>query len=183
MLIIGDVHGKIPIYNEIIERSDCSLQIGDMGFDYSQLSHSRDHRFIGGNHDNYSHRHPNMLDDYGVWRDIFYIRGAYSIDRSSRTPGFNWFYEEELNLADCYRAFELYIKERPRIIVTHAPPVTAVLAMGKRLIETTTTSLLQACFEAHEPSIWVFGHMHESWSDCINRTTFHCLKELETFEV
>jgi len=34
---IGDVHGRIPEYLDLIKDCEYSIQLGDMGFDYSLL--------------------------------------------------------------------------------------------------------------------------------------------------
>jgi hypothetical protein len=108
---IGDVHGRIPEYREIIKGCGYSIPLGDMGFDYSPL---RDidperHRFVPGNHENYrelirlerrdwklplcygSEYDLHDLHGYGTVRfaEMFvtYIRGGYSIDKHLRTPG------------------------------------------------------------------------------------------------
>lgn len=54
--VIGDVHGHLDSYVQVAEQARCSLQVGDMGFDYKGLDglDPELHRFIGGNHDNYT---------------------------------------------------------------------------------------------------------------------------------
>lgn len=182
MRIIGDVHGKIDDYLKIIGFTDCSLQLGDMGFDYSRIPESADHRFIRGNHDNYDSNHPNILSDYGIWRDIFYIRGAYSIDKIYRREGVDWFRNEELSYQDANDTFDFYEKVKPRIVVTHSAPMRIVGEMGFKPLKTFTQSLLDTCFEAHQPELWIFGHFHKSWVRDICGTRFRCLAELETFD-
>jgi hypothetical protein len=54
--IFGDVHGNIKSYVEIANQVPCSVQLGDMGFDYGKLADldPMRHVFVGGNHDNYT---------------------------------------------------------------------------------------------------------------------------------
>lgn len=93
--VVGDVHGKGDLYKKVVEKSNYSLQVGDMGFDYDFLSDidCNHHVFFGGNHDNYfssaefvqlksspifskehhwhDHRYPFLpphhLGDWGTW--------------------------------------------------------------------------------------------------------------------
>jgi hypothetical protein len=61
--VFGDVHGLITTYSQIANKSPCSIQLGDLGFDYEKmlsLDPSR-HVFIGGNHDNYELQ-PTSID-------------------------------------------------------------------------------------------------------------------------
>ena len=53
--IIGDVHQYYDSYFSLAEECEYSLQVGDMGFNYEPLKQldSNNHKFIGGNHDNY----------------------------------------------------------------------------------------------------------------------------------
>ena len=52
--IVGDVHGKFDGYINLIKDCEYSLQVGDMGFNYEQLSalNPSKHQFMGGNQDN-----------------------------------------------------------------------------------------------------------------------------------
>lgn len=58
-MIVGDVHGHYEEYLETIRLANYSLQLGDLGFDYTPLVRSKRwhpdrHKFLPGNHDNYS---------------------------------------------------------------------------------------------------------------------------------
>ena len=43
---------------------------------------------------------------------------------------------------------------------------------------TITGQILDTCFEAHQPKMWLFGHHHQDKTFQIGRTTFKCLDEL-----
>lgn len=65
-MIVGDVHGHYADYLETIELASYSLQLGDLGFNYEPLVKSgkwdpNKHKFLPGNHDNYS-----IKEIYGV---------------------------------------------------------------------------------------------------------------------
>ena len=57
---------------------------------------------MAGNHDNYDTipNYPHYLGDCGFHTlngtEFFYLRGAYSIDRDSRTIGVDWWAQEEI---------------------------------------------------------------------------------------
>lgn len=179
MRFIGDVHGKIEEYKELVEVE--SLQVGDMGFDYSDLDVSRDHRFVCGNHDNYHNLPPQALIGYGMWREIFYISGGYSVDKTHRREGRDWFAEEELSVLSLNNAIDYCLRTKPQTIVTHSAPSSIVEMMFDKVIQSRTKDALQSLFELFQPKLWVFGHFHTSWQEEVNGTKFICLDELEVY--
>lgn len=150
--VVGDVHGKGDIYKKVIEKSEHSLQVGDMGFDYDFLSDVDDscHVFFGGNHDNYysdskfgsTDRFPflpkNHLGDWGTWEipesspsndlsnKLFFTRGAWSIDQDHRQIGYDWFEEEELSTAKMEDAIQDFASHQPSFMATHSAPLSVV---------------------------------------------------------
>ena len=163
--IVGDVHGHITkrqactkprnngkYYLEIARGAEFSLQVGDMGFDYSPIKNARldycCHQFIGGNHDNYDvvQKVPNYLEDFGVTDlggiAISYCRGAFSIDKlqrqaDERRSGYkSWWHEEELSYARSMEAIEWwknatdFYDDRPKIMVTHDAPDEVTKLIG-----------------------------------------------------
>jgi len=150
--IIGDVHQKQDKYARIALEAEYSLQVGDMGFDYSYLDAYLDpdkHKVLAGNHDNYNTQKccesgcekcegrgyifcdqtKHFLKDFGVleiprMHPIFYVRGAWSIDFLYRTPGISWWEDEELTMAQCEKAISLYKEVKPDFVVTHSTPLS-----------------------------------------------------------
>lgn len=150
--IIGDVHGHYGKYLDLIKSVPYSLQVGDLGFDYSCLDEIDPtcHRVLAGNHDNYtrqpcrsckgdnctacqgkgyifSEQTPHFLGDYGVWnvpdfQPIFFVRGAWSIDWQYRIPGVSWWEDEEISYSQGMKALELYSRLKPSFVVTHTAP-------------------------------------------------------------
>jgi hypothetical protein len=191
--IIGDVHGHYERYHLLLRKAKFTLQIGDFGFDYSTLASvdSERHRIIGGNHDNYDEvgKCPNFLGNYGVhsvpgFGDLFFVRGAFSIDRHQRIEGLDWWPEEELPMRTCYDALEEYMLIQPDFVVTHACPTTIVphVTASLHIKPARTCQLLEQMFAFHQPKRWVFGHYHRSWSKTIDGTSFTCLDELECLD-
>jgi hypothetical protein len=221
--IIGDVHGRISpppkrkernvrdlfprspygqigstsrYYLSLVGSSQYSIQVGDMGFDYSGLNQieSNKHRAIAGNHDNIPQLTGHFLGDYGIHSfpvvhglfEFFFMRGARSIDADQRTEGLNWWREEELSSVELESALALYRSHAPRIVITHECPaevVTRVATVNKKIAPSDTSVLLQRCFECHAPEYWFFGHHHRNWVfDHFRGTKFVCLNELAYFD-
>jgi hypothetical protein len=63
--LIGDVHGHLASYGKVAAQAKCSLQVGDMGYDYGafpNLDHTK-HVFFGGNHDDYTMGNTDLSPD------------------------------------------------------------------------------------------------------------------------
>jgi hypothetical protein len=140
--IIGDVHGKFQEYIALTKGCDYSIQVGDMGFDYSELRDINEdkHKFIGGNHDNYDKYYASpyvvqgaQLDkDFGTAThgglDFFFVRGGFSIDWKQRQKSFlmggakTYWDNEELSIEEMEMALWQYQKMKPDVMVTHECP-------------------------------------------------------------
>jgi len=189
MIFIGDVHGKYDTYNQLISSigNDKTIQIGDMGFDYSNIKPSRYHKFFKGNHDFYhsdnSRSHPNDLGEFGLVDDVYFVRGAYSIDSHVRTLGINLFENEELSRY----SFEIARKRisicRPRVIASHDAPYSIRKHFFGYEERGLTASGLEYIFESYQPEVWVFGHHHVDIDITLEKTRFICLAELSTIEI
>ncbi len=197
--VIGDVHGHFDSYLKIVtdQSVNYSLQIGDLGFEYSPLDvlDPEKHRFIVGNHDNHDNLPPHALDRFGVWdvpsidAFIFYVSGAYSIDKFNRTPWVDWWPNEELDFSEQHRALHWYQQIKPKTMITHDAPTEVkkyvsnpdVLEYYKhnRDFVSNTQELLQSMLDIHRPDIWVFGHYHMDWHKEIKGCKFICLNELQ----
>lgn len=200
--VIGDVHGKIGGYLTLALGARASIQVGDLGFDYTRIRtvpelNPKVHRVLGGNHDNYeqwdgkfANQTAHFLGDSGmveVWGvgDIFFTRGGRSVDRSMRFQGLDWWPEEELNYHQALKALQQYKAMRPRIVVTHECPADIIeptfgaFEWGGQLVQPSyTAKLLQRMFDLHKPELWVFGHFHKDVHVKIDGTQFVCLNEL-----
>jgi hypothetical protein len=188
MRFIGDVHGEIERYRQLIADADESIQLGEMGFGFIEVPEfPPQHRFIRGNHDDptKARAHPNYLGDFGILPSgIFFVSGAWSIDQKHRTIGVSWWEDEELSIAQCDEALELYESETPYIVVSHDCPIDIL----RKLIyvewrRSRTGQLLQEMFELHQPQWWVFAHHHRRFS-CLHRgTRFIGLDELQAEDI
>lgn len=187
--IIGDVHQNFDDYLRIVDESDYSIQLGDMGFDYSGIEHldALKHKFIPGNHDNYYNLPEHAFK--GDWGEghlgnmrFMYIRGAYSVDRKMRITGISWWPEEEINYKNANDLLNKVGEIKPDIILSHDCPTICheygVLTNSKKSKPSFTTRLLCELWKTWKPSLWVFGHHHNNWQKKINKTQFICLDEL-----
>lgn len=199
--IIGDVHGNLTEYIALAQEAKYSVQLGDLGFDYSLVVDCLDpnfHRVVGGNHDNYEEdgdgnyikQSPHFLGDYGSYfvpgvGSIFFVRGANSIDKRRRKEGIDWFPGEEMRYSTARKALQEYSKAKPKFVISHDCPMRILDYVspgktwwGQPITPSMTSHLLDQMFEFHQPKDWYFGHHHHDWSMQMNGTNFCCLAEL-----
>lgn len=190
MLVIGDVHGNINSFEKIIyQHKGDSIQLGDFGFkkhhDYFLNNFDLEsNSVLFGNHDYYPYlREPHSLGDYGCDHlgELFFVRGAYSIDKHIRTIGVDWFENEEMTYQTFKDVINKYELVKPKIVISHDCPQSLRESLFGIHEKSMTSNGLQAMFEIHQPDLWIFGHHHKSKNVNINGTNFRCLAELEAF--
>jgi len=205
MLLIGDIHGAELKYKEIVDKYEGStIQLGDFGFRYDILD-SVDphlHKILGGNHDNYDliHKYPHYLGDFGMHNNLFFVRGAYSIDKQYRTVGVSWWEQEELSYEQCIDCMHEYMEVQPNIVISHMCPFSVLNHLVSSPILCITGELLSALLDMWRPKLWIFAHMHQSKNfkttidkelpdstiigeRGFNTTHFVCLNEFECCEI
>lgn len=198
MLLIGDVHGKISEYKRIVLESGEkeSIQIGDMGFDYSELESlplnvMESHVFFPGNHENYDKVFESAycLGRFGYYKshrqnlELFFIGGADSIDKQYRIEGVSWWKNEEMNYTEAQECLDSYETLSPvDVVLSHdCPQFLANELWGYH--PSFTRKLLDGIFQIRKPKLWVFGHHHKSIDMTIDGCRFVCLNELETIVI
>ena len=211
MLIIGDVHGKINQFLDIVadyrsKSSELIIQLGDLGFQ-KQWDEVRQYcldngeynlRIIPGNHDDYSRYKPYRSSTYSEWFDVtplliintwtdipdcFGLQGANSIDKHLRKAGRDWFPNEEMSYTELGLAVDLYIEQKPKYMFSHTCPSSVKKQLFGYDESSRTEQALQVMFELHQPEYHFFGHFHSSRDEVINSTRFICLAELQTYEL
>lgn len=201
--LIGDVHGRISNYIHLAKEAEYSIQLGDLGFDYSELNNisSETHKVLAGNHDNYE-KHgdkfikqtSHFLGDFGIhstpFGNYFFVRGGHSIDLMQRTPGLDWWADEQISHQQAIQCLNLYEKNKPDFVISHECPESIVDQVstltqynGESIKPSFTCKLLQQLLEIHRPSVWFFGHHHRKWLKIIKNTEFHCLDELDFCDI
>ena len=206
MRYIGDVHGKWDGYKEIIADCGESIQVGDFGVAFrpygsepydngpivgfpSDPVFPEGHRFIRGNHDNPAvcAKHPNWIADCTVEGDNMFVGGAYSIDKDYRTPGIDWWDDEELSYPALNRMIDTYEEVKPRIMVTHECPEEVARHVFPFYVAgqypSSTRDAFQQAFTIHKPEIWLHGHFHYGVDVNIFGTRFICLPELAYIDI
>ncbi len=190
ILIIGDVHGKVDEYYDLIkDRKDSSIQVGDFGFKkehdwFIKTIDTSKHKINFGNHD--YHPYKTKFHSTGLFSlkdDIMTISGAFSIDSGARREGVDWFRDEELNYAAMQKAIDTYIKYKPKFVISHDCPQEIMEQLFNIYDRSITTMGMQTMFDAHQPEKWIFGHYHQSKKKRIGGTFFRCLDEMETYEL
>lgn len=210
MRLVGDIHGKIIPYLDLIADCEESIQVGDFGMGFlspyqmervAEAHASGDHRFIRGNHDDPAicREAPGWIADghYDAERDMMFIGGAWSIDHQYRKDfdekhgTTSWWPDEELTTPEFARIYADFVYHKPSIVVTHDCPMQVSYELfftGKYRMfgphqSTRTAEALQSMFYQHQPDLWVFGHWHYPERQKIDGTEFVCLAELEHLDI
>lgn len=214
--IVGDIHGNFneySFYNLGLGRyrhatdpapPDRSIQVGDFGIGFytpywhesvnDWMKKNPDHRFIRGNHDDPAmcKKMNNYIPDGTVEGDVMYIGGAWSIDKDWRTPGVDWWPDEELSIEELTKLIDVFRANKPRVVITHDCPTQVAWDMfisrgnslgGSTQIKTRTAEALQMMWEYHQPEEWYFGHWHITRDLTLNGTKFQCIGELDYVDV
>lgn len=195
ILLCGDIHGDwIDLQNILQKNRGIIIVLGDVGIGFPTLDKNKSSitrtnfecdpnklKWIRGNHDNpeMCQSHINYLGDFGIFKDIFFVSGAYSIDREFRTEGVDWWADEELSIEKGYKVLDLYSKTKPNIVISHDCPQSILKYIHHQVISTRTGQLLDELLNIHKPKYWYFAHHHLSWEDNINNTFLKCLNSKE----
>lgn len=114
--LLGDIHGDFGFYFQWLSQkdpNDITIQLGDLGLGFYDkydkqyeegIKKYPNARFLRGNHDSpeVCKKQDAYLGDFGVFKDkIFFISGAWSIDYDCRTPGKDWWRDEEISIFQC----------------------------------------------------------------------------------
>jgi len=206
LLLVGDIHGNFDYVTNLHEEySDSTIiQIGDFGIGFgndvpNQFDKYNRLYWIAGNHDdrNQCVRHSGYLGHYGWFQwyplvdhpksfKVFYISGAWSIDRAVRTPGIDWWHYEELSRDEMVACQEMYNEVKPDIVISHDSPSSCwselikrtKMLFGDQQRLTRTGEFLEQLRLLHSPSRWYFGHYHppRNLSFIQNEIEYNCLR-------
>ena len=197
---VGDIHGDTYVLYRACSTTDGPvIQVGDFGVGFIDLPSwlkTSDLLFIRGNHDDPGRCReiPNWIPDgfYAPLTQMMFVGGAWSIDQAYRIPGLSWWPEEELNDRQFEQIFEVYAKERPRVMVTHDFPHSVIANKFNhlRIRATRTSTWLDSFLVEHQPELWVGGHWHKSVDWHHGDTRFRILDinevvdiDMETLEI
>jgi Icc-related predicted phosphoesterase len=109
-LFVGDVHAQFHHLSKLakVANADEIIVVGDFGYGFhttpkEPFKPKKPISFIRGNHDNPSVRNKfnwkgfRYIPDGHIDKGRLYVGGAFSIDWQDRTPGRDWWHDEELN--------------------------------------------------------------------------------------
>jgi predicted phosphodiesterase len=183
VLITGDVHCDFPCLRKLIknEKPEIVLQVGDFGvwpgnkkFEILlNTGYKVPVHFCDGNHEH--HEYLKNLESLEIAKNVFYqprgsileinnkkilfVGGASSRDKSSRTPGHDWFPEEvisreldlpneEIDILICHTCPEMLLKEMLKLVgsTDNSPDPTRIF--------------LDIVINKYFPEKIYFGHWH-----------------------
>lgn len=93
-------------------------------------------------------------------RKVLFIGGASSVDKNLRTPGIDWFPEENITNDDLDLALEH--EDEIDIIISHTCPVEFDMRSSNRFDKylDSNREALSLILEKYKPDLWYFGHWH-----------------------
>jgi len=201
LYLIGDPHGRIPEYLKLLESltpGARSIALGDLYLGRVQLPElPPEHSFVRGNHDS-----PSCAENIrtiSASSVICLSTNCFSLAAQTASwrvlSNSKYFYrDEELSESDLNEAFAIYKETSPKFVISHTAPSEVAREILKDLggsyflnkhadVESRTSRALQQMFEAHQPSVWYFGHFHINRKLLIGETKFRCLAEMATAQV
>ena len=202
-VVYGDIHANFGILKHLKRKHsdlDEIIIAGDFGVGFTGVqnqtlkyleSHESDPkiRFIRGNHDSpeactkLTGSNVQWIPDGTLENGILYVGGAYSIDFDVRTPGFNWWPNEELydhEWDDIFESIDGKLNDIHTVISHDGPQsiVRNILPPHKEVVlSRTTLNLEKLRLRLPNVKLWVFGHYHVSYSTYVSGTQFVCLPD------
>ncbi len=191
VLFLGDIHGDFEDLEVWDGKVDHIVQVGDFGYwpnfhgwNPPRMVHTKV-SFIDGNHENHDELQalPSPSGEFverGIAHNVFYqprgsiltiektnilcVGGAFSIDKNARTPGFDWFPQEEFTASNLEDAVKNAYNAGVDFVVSHDAPegFGAIHGSHHNLGEGVTRMGLQALLGvlSPRPTHWFFGHHH-----------------------
>lgn len=208
ILVVGDVHGNFGKLNSIInvKRPELIICCGEFGYwpnhpnpgslNFEGIkTHGAKFLWIDGNHEDFwslkkregDEIAPNIIymqrgSAYTLpdGRRILFMGGANSIDKDMRTPGRDWFPEEQISQKD----FEKALSHEPGkidIFISHTCPreLVSELALWNGEEEDPSTLALSQLHRIYLPCLWIFSHWHFYKKGYFGRTKWYCLDHIE----
>ena len=108
-------------------------------------------------------------------KNILFVGGAESTDKSFRIMGKSWWPQELLRNDEIDHI--LNITETIDIVVSHTPPTFVIKKMfyGILLVNDPVAKFLEIVYEQFKPKLWFSGHLHSSAIINHEDTEFHVL--------
>lgn len=145
--------------------------------------------FCDGNHE----QHPELIQDGGVHemyenvfhcsrgsvlrlpggRIVMFVGGANSIDKGQRTPGHDWFPDENITPMEFSHASKF--PGRVDVVISHTCPESFDIVGTEGKTVDPNRKALDYLLEKHRPALWYFGHWHKSQKGVESSTRWECL--------
>jgi len=202
ILVVGDIHGKWNLLNDLIikEKPNKIIQCGDFGFwpkigNFSKIkNYNTEIYFCDGNHED--HNELKNLKNNEIKKNIFYmprgsvleliegrkilfIGGSNSTDKNVRMPYIDWFLEETISYKDLDK---INFNDRPDIIISHTCPneFMEYLELSNSYDDNDCSrKALSYVLEIFKPKLWIFGHFHKFKEGIYQDTKWICLNKIE----
>jgi hypothetical protein len=209
--LIGDIHGDFYSLraSALHDWEGPFIQIGDFGVGFGQSDYwhesvdaymcAANGRFIRGNHDNPAQckQMSSWISDGSIEGDVMFIGGAWSIDNPAappgwyrRTPGVDWWEDEQCSDEQLEQMFKTYAEAKPRVMITHDCPalISKRMFFDSGLLKgltypNRTSAAFDRMLDIHQPESWYFGHWHHTTTYTYNRTHFQCIGTLDYVDV
>lgn len=213
-LVLGDAHGQFRLLNKLIHKRlpdrgleyDNVLLLGDVGIGFNSKEElppfmSEKHiYFIRGNHDNpdkvknlpgfWKSGNWNYVPDGTIKDGVLYVGGAWSIDWKWRTPGLDWWFNEELNDEEQDKIFQAVTDYDDEIhtVISHDAPMSLYPQLGVHNAQPSkTTWFLEELRQNYligpkRPSNWYFGHHHKKFSTTLGGVLYRCIDVIDRMD-
>lgn len=207
IIVMGDIHGNWNALNKVVEekRPDIILQCGDFGWwpkfhgqkwnQYGINNGNTKIYFCPGNHEDWKNLNRKWSGEKNeVMSNIFYMKrgavltlpdkrnvlfmgGANSVDRHLRLEGWDWFREELITQKDLDNLPDTHID----IVISHTAPkkfdINIPYCEDKE--RDPCRFALDIVFEKYNPSLWYFGHWHDTKEGIYNGCKWFMLNQEE----
>jgi len=199
--VLGDTHGYWNLLNNFINKNqpDIIFQCGDFGYwpAFPEFSLNKIKNkdtviyWCPGNHESWIDL--NLLKSNEVHPKIFYMKrgstfllpdgrrvlfmgGARSVDKHLRTPGYDWFPEEDISQKDLQDLPD----EKIDIVISHTCPMEFPVESKYdiRRMKDSNRQALSIILKKYQPKLWYFGHWHYYTSGFTNNCKWYCLDQI-----
>jgi len=106
-------------------------------------------------------------------RNVMFMGGAYSVDKGMRTPGHDWFHQENINQIELDYALEY--EGKVDIVISHTCPSHFKIKGNEDKNIDGNRHALGQILERHKPDKWYFGHWHTNKLGKFKNTEWECL--------
>lgn len=106
-------------------------------------------------------------------RIVLFAGGGQSVDKDSRTPGFDWFHQEIPTMNEYERMLGY---DHVDIVISHTCPTEWIPGMyrGEKMSD-PTRQMLSGVLNKYKPSLWYHGHWHQEASGVSGDTKWFSL--------